>query len=435
VSPHRLVAVPPPPGARPGAAAAVNLVPRLSHQGYARDQVDQRRSWVEDETGAALQHVGAFSVPSEAMRGNVENPVGAAQVPLGVAGPLRVRGEHARGTFYVPLATTEGALVRSYERGMVALTRAGGAAARLSRDTNRVSPVFLFRDVESAHELAPFLAERFAEVRAEAEATTRHGRLVALECMPVGREVIVAFTFSTGDAHGMNMIVKAADRACRWIAAESGALEYLIFSGAESEKRASGALFAGGKGKRVVAGARIPRRTVRSLLQTTPERLADLWRHTVLGHLQAGALGYNGHIANGLTALFIATGQDVANVANSAVGITCFEVTAEGDLYASVTLPALTVATVGGGTGQGTARECLEMLGCAGSGRAPKLAEIAAATVLAGEISMAAAIAEGQFVEAHETYGRNRPPPSPGPSPSQAPAQPPIDPEGPWAAS
>ena len=431
MSPHRLVAVPPPPGARKGAAAAVNLVPRLTHQGYARKQVDQRRSWVEDETGAALGHVGAFTVPSEAMRGNVENPVGAAQVPLGVAGPLRVRGEHAQGTFYVPLATTEGALVRSYERGMVTLTRAGGAVARVSRDTNRVCPVFLFPDVESAHRLAGFLAERFGEIQAEAEATTRHGRLVALEWTPVGREVIVAFTFSTGDAHGMNMIVKAADRACRWIVEHSGALRYLVFSGAESEKRASGALFAGGKGKRVVAGAKIPRRTVRSVLQTTPERLADLWRHTVLGHLQAGALGYNGHVANGLTALFIATGQDVANVANSAVGITCFEVTDDGDLYASVTLPALTVATVGGGTGQGTARECLEMLGCAGSGHARKLAEIAAATVLAGEISMGAAIAEGQFVEAHETYGRNRP----ASSPLEAPAQLPIDPESPEAAS
>ena len=408
---RRLVAVPPPPGARKGAAAAVNLVPRLTHQGYARDQVDQRRSWVEDETGAALEHVGSFTVPSEAMRGNVENPVGAAQVPLGVAGPLRVQGEHARGTFYVPLATTEGALVRSYERGMVTLTRAGGAAVRVSRDTNRVCPVFLFPDVASAHELGPFLADHLDEIRAEAEATTRHGRLVALEWTPVGREVIVAFTFSTGDAHGMNMIVKAADRSCRWIAERSGALRYLVFSGAESEKRASGALFAGGKGKRVVAGAKIPRRTVRAVLQTTPERLADLWRHTVLGHLQAGTLGYNGHVANGLTALFIATGQDVANVANSAVGITCFEVTDDGDLYASVTLPSLTVATVGGGTGQGTARECLEMLRCAGSGHARKLAEIAAATVLAGEISMGAAIAEGQFVEAHETYGRNRPAP------------------------
>jgi hydroxymethylglutaryl-CoA reductase (NADPH) len=125
--------------------------------------------------------------------------------------------------------------------------------------------------------------------------------------------------------------------------------------------------------------------------------------------VQGGTLGYNGHYANGLTALFIACGQDVANVTNSAVGVTTFEVTEDGDLYATATLPSLTVATVGGGTGLGTARECLEMLGCAGTGHAPKLAEIAAALVLAGDLSMGAAIASGEFVQAHEEYGRNRP--------------------------
>jgi hydroxymethylglutaryl-CoA reductase (NADPH) len=158
-----------------------------------------------------------------------------------------------------------------------------------------------------------------------------------------------------------------------------------------------------------VAGALLPARVVGSYLHTTPERLCDMWRQTMLGHVQANAVGYNGHYANGLAALFIACGQDVANVVNSSVGITSFEVTPEGDLYASVTLPSLTVATVGGGTQLGTSRECLEMLGCAGTGKAPKFAEIVAATLLAGELSMGAAIASGEFVQAHETYGRNRP--------------------------
>lgn len=392
-----------------GRPAAPALVPRLVRQGYDREQVAVRRAWVEEATGASLEHVGSFSISSDEMRGNVENPVGAVQVPLGVAGPLEVLGEHARGRFYVPLATTEGALVRSYERGMVAITRSGGATARLSVDRNRVCPVFLFADVEAAHDFARDLPERFDEIRAEAEATTRHGRLAGLECRAVGREVIVTFSFATGDAHGMNMIAKATDRACGWIVEHTAAERYLVMSGAMSEKRASGSLLAGGKGKWVVAGALLPERTVRAVLGATPEAIVDLWEHTVVGHLQAGTLGYNGHFANGLTALFIACGQDVANVANSAVGITRFERTADGDLYASVTLPSLTVATVGGGTGLGTARECLEMLGCAGGGRAAKLAEITAATLLAGELSMAAAIASGGFVQAHEAYGRNRP--------------------------
>ncbi len=403
-------------------AGADGLVPRFEEQGYAEEAVAARRRWVEERTGARLAHVGAGSLPGETLRGNIENPVGTVQVPLGVAGPLKVEGEHARGTFYVPLATTEGALVRSYERGMVTLSRAGGATVRMLADENRVSPVFVFDGVAEAAVFARALPALFDSLKAEAESTTRHGRLLRVEPRAVGREVAVHFVYWTADAHGMNMIVKATDRACRWLVGEGHAGPYYLFSGAESEKRASGSLFAGGKGKKVMAGARIPPRLVRAYLHTTPEGMADLWHRTVLGHLQAGALGYNGHFANGLTALFIACGQDVANVANSAVGVTSFEVLPGGDLYASVTLPSLTVATVGGGTGLGTARECLEMLGCAGEGGAPKLAEIAAAMVLAGELSMGAAIASGEFVDAHETYGRNRPDPHP-PAPSPAPGE------------
>jgi hydroxymethylglutaryl-CoA reductase (NADPH) len=393
-----------------GSAGADDLVPRFEEQGYSGEAVAARREWVEARTGARLAHVGAGSLPGEALRGNVENPVGTVQVPLGVAGPLKVEGEHARGIFYVPLATTEGALVRSYERGMVTLSRAGGATVRMLADENRVSPVFVFDGVAEAAVFARALPSLFESLKTEAESTTRHGRLLRVEPRALGREVAVHFVYWTADAHGMNMIVKATDRACRWLVGEGHAGRYYLFSGAESEKRASGSLFAGGKGKKVVAGARLPARLVRAYLHTTPAEMHELWQHTVLGHLQAGAFGYNGHYANGLAALFIACGQDVANVANSAVGITYFEVTGDGDLYASVTLPSLTVATVGGGTGRGTARECLEMLGCAGPGGAPKLAEIAAAALLAGELSMGAALASGEFVEAHEMYGRNRPP-------------------------
>ncbi len=393
---------------------SLELVPRLQDQGYAPELVARRRAWVEKKTGCRLEHVGGGTLPTEEMRGNVENPIGVAQMPLGVAGPLRVRGEHADGTFYVPLATTEGALVRSYERGMVALTRAGGAAARVHVDENRVSPVFFFAGVEEARQFARGLPRHFPALREAAESTTRHGRLLRVESQPVGREVIVNFCFHTGDAQGMNMIVKATDRACRWLVENTAASGYYVFSGYNSEKRASGSLLAGGKGKKVVAGALLPARLVRRFLGVAPEKLFHMWQDTVVGHLQTGALGYNGHYANGLTALFVATGQDVANVANSAVGITRFELTGDGDVYASVTLPSLSVATVGGGTGLGTGREGLEMLGCAGSGKALRFAEIAAATLLAGEISFGAAIASGEMVAAHETYGRNRPPPVEG---------------------
>jgi hydroxymethylglutaryl-CoA reductase (NADPH) len=381
----------------------------MKQQGYAQPYVQRRRQWLEQKTGCRLTHIGAYSIPSDEMRGNIENPVGAAQMPLGVAGPLLIKGTNAQGVFYVPLATTEGALVRSYERGMVALTRAGGATTRVYTDENRVSPVFLFESVDRAHEFAITLPGQFEAIRAEAESTTRHGKLQRIECHALGREAIVNFCYFTGDAHGMNMIVKATDHACRWIMDHCDALHYYVFSGFSSEKRASGSLLAGGKGKKVTAGALLPKHIVKSYLHVTPEDLLEMRQHTMLGHLQSNAIGYNGQFANGLAAIFIACGQDVANIVNSAVGITNFELDHNGDLYASVTLPSLTVATVGGGTALGTSRECLEILGCAGSGKAGKFAEIICAALLAGELSMGAAIASGEFVAAHETYGRNRP--------------------------
>jgi hydroxymethylglutaryl-CoA reductase (NADPH) len=224
-----------------------------------------------------------------------------------------------------------------------------------------------------------------------------------------GRNAVVRFHYHTGDAQGMNMIVKATDQACGWIMANLGAKGYHVFSGFESEKRASGALFTGGKGKKVTAGVLLPADILKMYLRATPAQFLSLWQHTVAGHIQAHAVGYNGHFANGLAAIFIACGQDVANLPNCSVGMTNFEVTGQGDLYASVTLPSLTVATVGGGTGSGTARECLAIMGCAGATLAPKFAEIVASTLLAGELSFGAAIINSEMVAAHDIYGRNRP--------------------------
>jgi hydroxymethylglutaryl-CoA reductase (NADPH) len=389
--------------------SGIELVPRFKDQGYDPEQVRERRAWLEQRVGASFPLVSACAIPTEQMRGNIENPVGSVQMPLGVAGPLLVNGGHAQGAFYVPLATTEGALVRSYERGMVMLTRAGGVTARVLTDQNVVSPVFSFDSVGEAALFAARLPDHFEALRAEAEATTRHGRLRRVEPRPSGRSVIVNFYYHTADAQGMNMIVKATERAAQWLLAQGVAPRFKVFSGLSSEKRASGFLLAGGKGKTVVAGAQVPAATLQSYMRVTPRQIVDVWHDTVIGHLQANAIGFNAHYANGLAALFIACGQDVANVANAAVGITDYELTADGDLHASVTLPSMTVATVGGGTGIGTSRECLAMLGCSGAGHAPKLAEIFAATLLAGELSMAAAIGSGEFVSAHETYGRNRP--------------------------
>lgn len=389
-------------------AGAVELVPRY-REAYSTDAVQRRRDWVSQRTDCDLTHVGACSVPSEEMRGNIENVIGTVQMPLGVAGPLLIHGEAAAGVFYVPLATTEGALVRSYERGMTAITRAGGASVRIESDRNRIAPIFSFETIADGIDFARNLPNSLEALRKAAESTTSHGKLCAIRCEPLGRNVLVEFSYECADAQGMNMIVRATEKACNWIVENTTADAYLIFSGNGSEKRASASLFPLRKGKKVIAGVRIPAAILRAYLHVSADQIVNLHHKTMLGHLSAGALGYNGHLANGLTAIFIATGQDVANVANSAVGLTDFETCSNGDLYASVTLPSLSVATVGGGVALGTSAECLRLLGCRGSGKARKLAEIVGAALLAGELSFAAAIASGEFVAAHEKYGRNRP--------------------------
>src|SRR5256714_12900481 len=229
----------------------LELVPRMKGQGYQSEYVERRRAWIEQKTGCRLGRVGEYSIPSEEMSGNIENPIGAVQVPLGVAGPLLVHGLHARGTFYVPLATTEGALVRSYERGMVALTRAGGVETRIHADENRIAPVFCFDNVRDAYEFTQSVTDDFQAIREAAESTTHHGKLVRLECHPIGREVIVNFSYTTGDAHGMNMIVKATEQACQQIMSHSKARQFHLFSGFSAEKRAHGSLLSGGNGTRV----------------------------------------------------------------------------------------------------------------------------------------------------------------------------------------
>jgi hydroxymethylglutaryl-CoA reductase (NADPH) len=385
-----------------------DLLPRLKDQGYDAERVSRRRAWVAHRTGAELRHVGAYSFDPELMRGNIENPIGVTQVPMGVAGPVLVHGQFARGTFYVPMATSEGALIRSYERGMVALTRAGGVQTAVLNDENQTAPAFLFPDIETAARFCAWIPQQLDRLQMEAAATTRHGRLNNIACYQCGREVIVNLGFSTGDAQGMNMIVKATDAICRSVERSFAGARYLLFSGMCSEKRASGFVMTRGKGKRVTAGALLRHDILRLYLHVTAEQLFRVWQSTVIGHLQAGAIGYNAHAANGLSAIFIATGQDVANVVNSACVITCFEPVDEG-LYVSTTVPALSVATIGGGTGLPSQSEALEIMGCRGTGKAKKLAEIIAAALLGGEISMGAAIGSGEFVRAHERYGRNRP--------------------------
>jgi hydroxymethylglutaryl-CoA reductase (NADPH) len=341
----------------------------------------------------------------------VENFTGVAQVPIGFAGPLLVDGEHATGEFYVPLATAEGTLVASYNRGMRLLYEAGGVRTTVLDDRMQRAPAFLFADAREARRFADWLDERFDEIREAAEATTRSGKLQDIDKYSASRILFCCFNFTTGDAAGQNLTGKATQAACDWIKQNyDGALEhYFLESNFATDKKSSQVNILRTRGKRVVAEATIPRDLIKALMHADVDMLRRARLVSNLGGFMSGVNNNGAHSANGITAMFIATGQDVANVAESSAALNFSEVLPNGDYYVSITIPSLMVATYGGGTGLATQRECLEALGCYGKGKVMKLAEIVAATVLCGELSLGSAIVAEQWVHAHDLHGRNRP--------------------------
>jgi hydroxymethylglutaryl-CoA reductase (NADPH) len=339
---------------------------------------------------------------------NIENFIGVAKIPVGIAGPLRVRGLFAQGDFYVPLATTEAALVASYTRGCALITEVGGASTMLLNEGITCSPGFAFSSFDALGRFVAWILGEKEQIKLAAERTTRFGKLIDLQLFIEGNHVYLVLVFTTGDAAGQNMAAIATDAAFAWILAHTpvkptAAYVEANFSG---DKKASAQSLQGVRGKKVTAELTVSSELVQSRLHTSVDQMVDCVRFGTVGGVMSGTLGTQGHYANGLAAMFIATGQDAACVAEAAVGNTRMEKNPEGGLYVAVTLPNLVVGSVGGGTKLPSQRACLDIMGMAGPGHARALAEIAAALCLAGEISIVGAICAGEFTRAHARLAR-----------------------------
>lgn len=341
---------------------------------------------------------------------NIEQCIGTVELPVGLAGPLRVNGLHAQGDYLLPLATTEAALVASYSRGAQLITEAGGCSVLLLAEGVSRSPGFAFASVAEAGRFLVWALEEQERFKTVAASTTRHGRLEALRITVEGNHVYLLFDFTTGDAAGQNMVTIATQAVCDDILARTPVQPayWFVEANASGDKKASAQSFASVRGRKVAAEVRLPAAMVERRLHTTPARMVDYWRMSALGGVLTGTIGVQGHYANGLAALFIACGQDAACVAEAAVGVTRFEVADDGGLYATVTLPNLIVGTVGGGTGLPGQRACLDILGLAGTGHARAFAEVCAAAALAGELSIIGALASGEFTRAHQRLARGK---------------------------
>jgi hydroxymethylglutaryl-CoA reductase (NADPH) len=385
-------------------------IPRDPTDDCSREAVQRRQAFIRQHTDSTLEHTSAYSLDPATLPGNIENFFGVAQVPIGLAGPLLVNGEHAQGEFFVPLATTEGTLVASYNRGMKLCRDAGGATTTVIDDRMQRAPVFTLPSAREARAFRTWLDDHFTDIAAAAEATTSSGKLIEIQKFSVSKLLYTRFNFTTGDAAGQNMTGKATFAACAWIKQNyPGELHFLLEGQFATDKKTSVVNMLHTRGKRVVAEITLPADLVADQMHVTTDKLFAARQRSLMGSIMSVTNNNGSHSANGLTAMFIATGQDVANIAESSAMYGFTELLPNGDMYASVTLPALIIATYGGGTGLATQRECLEMLGCYGAGKVHKLAEIMAATVLAGELSLASAVVAEEWVQAHDDLGRNRP--------------------------
>ena len=386
-------------------------IPRNDEDDYGEAAIKTRQEFVKDYSGVEPNHIKHYSFDPHILQGNIEHFTGVAQIPLGFAGPLKIDGEHAQGEFIIPMATTEGTLVASYNRGMKVLNACGGAKCTIVYDAMQRAPVFVFEDARGAREFVRWVRENFDEIASHAEATTSVGKLKYIDDYQANKFAYLRFNYSTGDAAGQNMVGRATFAACSWILDhynEHRIAHFYLESNLATDKKASQVNIMHTRGKRVTAEAILKREVLTQYMRVEPESLAYHSQVANVGAILSGANNNGAHSANAITAIFIATGQDVANVSESSAGIMYTELTPKGDLYISITIPSLIVATYGGGVGLATQKECLDIMGCVGRGKVNKFAEIVAGAVLAGEISLASAISSSDWVSSHEQYGRNR---------------------------
>lgn len=371
-----------------------------------------RLDFLAKETGQQLTTLreGMSLIDVNHLEGNIENYIGMTMVPTGVIGPLRVIGSSANGDFFVPLATTEGALVASYHRGSKACYLAGGATSICLVEGVQRSPVFKFDNIATLGQFVIWALTQIDEFKKITSENSRFAELMDVKTNIEGNHLILTFEYHTGDASGQNMVTLCTDAICKYMIANAPVqpLFWFIEGNYSGDKKATALSFTSVRGKKVTTEIVLPKQIVVDVLKSTPQAIAEYWRSSTIGIIQSGAIGAQGHYANGLTALFLATGQDVACVAEAATGITRMEVVENDSLYASITLPNLIIGTVGGGTSLPTQQQCLALMDCYGNGNARKFAEICGALLLAGELSIAAALSAGHFTAAHKKFGRKK---------------------------
>ena len=376
---------------------------KMIPKGYTNEDTDKRLDWLSDKIG--FNYDTDLSTTPEDLKGIIENHIGFMKIPMAVAGPLKIEGKYANGEYYVPICTLEGTLALSMTRGMIATHRCDGIrVSHIKQELSR-APVFTFDNLNKSADFMSWIDKNFKKIKSVAESTTNHGKLLRIDQYPIQNYVILDFILDTGNAAGQNMVTLAAKTSCDYIKEKTGA-EFFLESGFNSDKKASARNMIMGRGHSVIAETTISNSVIRSILDVD---ISNLKKYQEIGPTTtrlAGTEGCHLHISNALTAIYLATGQDTACVAENSIGHYQIE-PQENDVKFRLTLPSMTIGTVGGGTRLSPQQQNLKLLGCdTGDTAARKLAEIICASALALEISLFSALASHTFTRAHMKYGR-----------------------------
>lgn len=367
--------------------------------------VAAKRVFIEKERKLNLSAISHSNFDEVDVAGhNIENLIGSTQIPLGIAGPISVHHALSTKHYYLPLATTEGALVASISRGCKAITESGGAIVALNNIGITRGPVFRTKNITHSHDTQRLINKNLTKLKIVARKTSSHLTLTKIDVNFVGKNLYCRFYFDTTDAMGMNMATFASEQVCHEIEKFTGATLIALAGNFDIDKKPAWLNFINGRGKQVWAEITVPKSVVKGILKTAPEKIVEIVKTKQhLGSIMSGSMGFNAHFANIIAALFISTGQDPAHIVEGSLGITTAEVEPDESLYFSIYLPSLVVGTVGGGTQLPTQKEAIQIIGAK---NAEEFAKIIGAAVLAGELSLTASLAEGTLTKAHKTLAR-----------------------------
>ena len=376
-----------------------NRIPR----GYLPEDSDRRLEWLKDKHNFELKDLPG-NEPEE-LKGIIENHIGFMKIPMAIAGPAVIDGQYAKGEFPIPLCTIKGSLAASMNRGLYASSLCGGMKVKHFRQELSRSPIFIFDDLKKSIEFQGWITEHNEEIIKAAQSTTKYGKVLRIDQHAIQNYVLLDFILDTGNAAGQNMVTLATNVACEYIRKETGH-KFFLDSNLASDKKASSRNMILGRGHGVIAETHISKSVMSRVLNVDPDFVIENWTYFPIVSAMAGTLGNAIHASNALTAIYLATGQDTACVAENSVGHFTVEKVDDGITW-RLTLPSMTVGTVGGGTRLNQQQQNLKLLGCdSGEHSSRKLAEIIAAAALGLEISLGSAIMSHTWTSAHMKYGR-----------------------------